>query len=326
MANIFIERALYRRERSDRPRLLARSLGVTDAILVALPDLLIAFGERPFGVPCPGAIFARPVEETHVAIVQVDDVAEASLQYSVMVLTRLDYEALGGDPVELALRVPAAAMVKRELDAITLPAEPLAKRGIEQVRAVLQRQKRVSSAGSVSAADETTLTIENSESPTLLGGVQALVDGGRLAFERPGPDASLISALWTLLPNRLRPRLWPATFAFSNALAFDVVVLPRLESAALEGYTSEEQATDYPEGNYELSLQIIAESGDEATLGAVFAADAKAFEPSPERRARDDAKRLWAISPIGPRRSPASSASAIPGRRSTWSIAAIASF
>ena len=57
--------------------------------------------------------------------------------------------------------------------------------------------------------------------PALLGGVQILVDGGKLVFLRPAPDPGLIRGLWTLLPGPMRTALWPATFAFGNALGFD---------------------------------------------------------------------------------------------------------
>jgi hypothetical protein len=108
--------------------------------------------------------------------------------------------------------------------------------------------------------------VENSESPALLGGVQVLVDGGKLVFERAAPDQPLIEGLWTLLPYAARARLWPATFAFSNALGFDALVVPRVYAANFEGYTNEEQAADYPAGTYEMALQVAAETGDQREL------------------------------------------------------------
>ncbi len=113
-------------------------------------------------------------------------------------------------------------------------------------------------------------TATNSESPALLGGVQVLVDGGKLVFERPRPDPELVEALWTLLPQATRIRLWPATFAFANTLGFDVLVVPRVHVADFEGYTSEEQAANYPPGNYETALQIAAESGHQRDLDALL--------------------------------------------------------
>jgi hypothetical protein len=48
-------------------------------------------------------------------------------------------------------------------------------------------------------------------------------------------------------------------------------VLPRIETGTCDGYLTEEQAGDYPQGRYELNLQIAAEAGDQAQLDALFA-------------------------------------------------------
>ena len=114
-------------------------------------------------------------------------------------------------------------------------------------------------------------TADNSESPALLGGTQVLVDGGKLVFQRPRPDPQLLQGLWTLLPSSTRCRLWPASFAFGNRLKFDVLVVPGIQpNDDYKGYTSEEQAMDYPEGRYELSLQIAAETGDQHQLDTLL--------------------------------------------------------
>jgi hypothetical protein len=80
----------------------------------------------------------------------------------------------------------------------------------------------------------------------------------------------LIRGLWLLLPHSSRAELWPATFAFGDALGFDAVVVPRLNLSDFPGYTTEQQASDYPPGRYELSLQTAAESGDQAALDSLF--------------------------------------------------------
>src|SRR5206468_7401 len=108
------------------------------------------------------------------------------------------------------------------------------------------------------------------------GGAQALLDGGRVVFERAQPDAGLIRGLWTLLPASSRAHLWPASFAFGNALGFDAVVVARANGDAFAGYVGEEQAKDYPEGRYELNLQIAAEAGDQAELDHLFARRSRA--------------------------------------------------
>jgi hypothetical protein len=98
---------------------------------------------------------------------------------------------------------------------------------------------------------------------------------------RSEPDNKLIRDLWLLLPTASRRELWPATFAFDTRLAFDAVVMPPSRSpfTSEEGvkaarsmrYITEEQAADFPEGRYELSLQTAAEAGDQASLDALFA-------------------------------------------------------
>jgi hypothetical protein len=112
--------------------------------------------------------------------------------------------------------------------------------------------------------------MDNSESPALLGGAQILVDGGRLVFERPAGDLRMVSGLWLLLPEMTRCRLWPTSFAFSSELEFDVLVLPHLDERVQEGYTTEDQAADYPEGTYEFALQRAAETGEQHDLDEVF--------------------------------------------------------
>jgi hypothetical protein len=142
---------------------------------------------------------------------------------------------------------------------------------VAQVQGVLRRVK-ASALGENEDPESPTFerTPENSESPALLGGVQILVDGGKLVFVRPKGDLALVAGLWTLLPYSTRCTIWPASFAFSNELAFDVVVVPRLNLADFEGYTTEEQAALSPPGSYELALQTAAESGDQRDLETVF--------------------------------------------------------
>jgi hypothetical protein len=110
----------------------------------------------------------------------------------------------------------------------------------------------------------------------LLGATQVLVDGGRLVFERPRPDTELLRNLWTLLPTSTRIDLWPASFAFDNRLGFHAVAVPHVAEGQYDWYVTEEQAGDYPQGRYELNLQIAAEAGDQAELDALFARRSRA--------------------------------------------------
>jgi hypothetical protein len=269
MPDIIIEQVLFHRQAGAAPQMRARSPGLLDEWLPELAQLLTDFGERPPGTACPAAVFAQPLGRQHVAVVQVADQpgTPPALGFHVLVLPR---KAYAGDPFALAERFPPPWQgPSADLPALTFPAEPLPRRTVEQVRAVLKRVK----AGALPEGEDpeqATLTVENAESPALLGGVQVLVDGGKLVFERPGPDPELMRGLWLLLPTTTRRELWPATFAFGNALAFDALVVPRRAGEDFAGYTNEDQAAEYPPGRYELSLQTAAEDGDQQTLDELF--------------------------------------------------------
>jgi len=275
MSEIVAEQALFRREHEQRPQLRARSPGFADDWLPDAERLIDGFGQRSGGVTCPLAIFALPLNDTHVALVRAADQEVGAggwpvLAFHFAAVAREDYDKHLGDPFAALERVPAAWSSQGELPALSWPAQPLPPRTVTQVQNVLKRIK----AGALrededpEAAPER--TVENSESPALLGGAQVLVDGGKLVFIRKEPDVALVQGLWTLLPYSLRGKIWPASFAFANDLNFDVVVAPRLGDGNWEGYTTEEQAEYYPAGAYELALQTAAEAGDQAELDAVF--------------------------------------------------------
>ena len=275
-----VEQAVYHRQADAPPALVARSPGFADAWLAEVEGLLTDFGERPLGTACPSAVFAHPLGAEHVIVVQVADLASEPparpppLGFRVLVLPRAAYRQYLGDPFAVADRFPPAWHPAGALDALSMPAEPLPPRTVAQVQQVLQRVK-----AHALREDEEPLTTEQAaeravalaESPALLGGVQVLVDGGRVVFERPGPDTELMRGLWTLLPTRLRGELWPASFAFDNALGFDALIVARARGDAFAGYTDEDQAAEYPQGNYELRLQVAAEAGDQQELDGLFA-------------------------------------------------------
>jgi hypothetical protein len=250
---MLIEQAIYGGQDAGGYRFLARSPGFRDDWLAAAQRLCTGFGERPAGVACPGALFARPLDG-HVAVVQVADQGRddagrpGALAFRLLVLPWRLYADLGGDPLLVAEQFPPSWQARGDLPALewTTPVPPRTVEGLQKV-------------------------LDVPSSPTLLGGVQVLLDGGRLVFERSGPDPQLVRSLWALLPTSTRTELWPATFAFSNAHGFDVVVVPRASGSDYERYVSEPQAGDYPEGRYELSLQTAIEAGDQAEIDALFA-------------------------------------------------------
>jgi hypothetical protein len=279
MPEILVEQALYVRPAEQLPRLTARSPGFADAWLPEVERLLLGFGERLTGIPCPAAVFAQPLGLDHVAIVQAADQPASEdqplLGFHVLVIPRAAYRRYLGDPFVVADHFfPSKSgstffADQRTLKPLSLPAEPLPARTVADVQQVLRRVK----AGALREDEDpqaVELNVENAESPALLGGVQILVDGGKLVFVRRAPDPMLIRGLWMLLPNRSRCELWPATFAYGNALGFDALVVPRPGDEDFSGYSTEEQASDYPAGRYELSLQTAAECGDQAGLDTLF--------------------------------------------------------
>jgi hypothetical protein len=274
MTSIPVAQALYFR-RDDEPAILqARSADFADEWRADAERIVAGFGRRPGGIACPLTVLALPLTRRAVAVVRVTDQGDGAarrLAFHFLVMDRTAYERCAGDPFAVTRQLPATWDAAGTLATLTWPGEPLPRRTVEDVRKVLRHVKASALREDEDPeAPDFQRTVENSESPALLGGAQVLVDGGKLVFARPQGDLALVEALWTLLPATTRCKAWPASFAFSNQLGFDVVVLPRVDDAELEGYTTEEQATLYPQGSYELALQTAAESGNQRDLDAVF--------------------------------------------------------
>jgi hypothetical protein len=255
-----IEQAIYGGQDAGGYRFLARSAGFPDEWLPLAEQLCTRFGERPAGVSCPECVFARPFGPRHVAVVQVADQGRddagrpGALGFRLLVVPQRLYSDLGGDPFLIAEAFPPPWEARGELSALEWAGGAPPKRTVEQIQRVL----------------------DGPNSPTLLGGAQALLDGGWLVFERRAPDTPLLRSLWALLPVSSRVSLWPASFAFSNALGFHAVVVPRAAGPEFADYVDEAQAGDYPEGRYELSLQTAVEAGDQAEMDALFARRSRA--------------------------------------------------
>jgi hypothetical protein len=234
------------------PKVVARSDDFPFGWEEAARTAAVRFGPRPPGVACPAALFACPVGRGHVAIVQVADQPSAlpdpPLGFRFLVLTCKLYEALG-DPFAVADRFPPNWSAKETLPTLEWEGGPLPRRTVEQLQAVLK----------------------GGDTPLLLGGTQALIDGGRLMIESATPADELFRGLWQLLPDRTRFELWPATLAFSNELGFHAVALPAAPAPWPVGYLTADQARDYPEGRYELALQIAVEAGNQPELDRLLA-------------------------------------------------------
>jgi hypothetical protein len=205
--------------------------------------LAAAFGRPPVGEFLPTCLFARPLARGRVAIIQVAAEGQPPVLRFHCLAVATDLYAAVSDPFLIAERF-APPWGER----IVLPTlnwlEDVPARTVGQVQRVLQED----------------------DGPTLLGAAQALVDGGRVVFERPFPAPDLLRRLWMLLPHSTRTEVWPASYAFGPELDVQAVVVPKADPAKVPGYLTEPQAGDYPEGKYELNLQIAAEAGDQLAL------------------------------------------------------------
>ena len=251
---IQIEQALFAGAKPDSYRILGRSPGFEDEWTTTAEALCAGFGHRPDGIACSDAVFARPFGKHHVAVVQAADLAHdesgrpSLLGFRFLVLPGSAYTDWIADPLLVAERYPAPWHARGDLPSLSWQSEPSPIRPVSEVQTILKR----------------------ADSPVLLGGVQSLIDGARLVFERRQPDPELVRSLWQLLPASTRGSLWPATFAFDNALGFDVLVVPDASAAVYSDYLTEEQAASYPQGRYELDVQIAAEDGDQSELDRLF--------------------------------------------------------
>ena len=224
----------------------AGSPGFLDDWQPEVERLCLGFGApvKPFSQP---AVFAQPLDRRQVAVVQAIAPNPPEVRFHILVIPLRVYRGLG-DPFLIAEQFPAPWDARVVLPTLT-PQEETPPRTVDKVRRVLQED----------------------DGATLLGAAQALVDGGRLVFERPFPAPDLLRRLWTLLPDSTRAELWPASYACGNALGFHALVVPHADPTTYAGYLTEPMAGDYPEGRYELALQTAAEAGDQSALDRQFA-------------------------------------------------------
>src|SRR5260370_1625826 len=214
MADIPIEQALFYRSDENRPRLQARSTGFHCDWLTEVEALILGYGDRPAGLKWPQAVFAHPLGNDLAAIVHVadqnslDPAGRLMCGFHFLVLPLRAYEQFLGDPFAVARLLPPCWHTRGSLPTCSLPAVPLPPRTVRDIQNVLQRLKADALPEDQDPLENTPVrSADNSESPALLGGVQVLVDGGRVVFERAGADSGLIPALCTLLPSRSRCQL-----------------------------------------------------------------------------------------------------------------------
>src|SRR5581483_5736392 len=206
MPDLTIEQALARRTPAG-VEVVARSPGFLDDWLPEFQRLCAAFGTPPPDTYLPPCVFAQPLARGQVAVIQATaDGTPPALHFHGLAVSRALYESVG-DPFAVAEQFPPPWGTRVALPTLAWLEEPPPPRTVAQVQRVLQ---------------------EN-DSATLLGGAQALVDGGRLVFERPFPAPDLLRRLWLLLPNSARAELWPASYALAPGLDVHAVVVPHAD-------------------------------------------------------------------------------------------------
>ena len=240
--DLAIRQLLVIRHGND-PKVVAKSENVDFELEEAAVRASVKFGPRPAGVTLPSAVFALEINRMRVAVVQVADRPDGTpnppLAFRFLVFSRDIYTHLG-DPFAISDRLPANFDARGSLEDLAWADEPPPPRRVEVLRDILK----------------------TGDSQFLLGASQALLDGARLAVVRPQADSTFIRDLWQLLPDRVRCDLWPASYAFGNELNFHAAALP----APAPGFLTDEQCKDYPEGRYELAMQVAIESGDQAEV------------------------------------------------------------
>ena len=246
-----LEQACFARS-STAIVLKSQTAGFSEAWRTEAERMIVGFGDISADITLGDAghcMFVQPFVRRWIAVVRVDcdGVLESGRSYHLLfrffILPQALYYRLGGDPFHLLDQlVPPASGVAAVTSLDNLAPAPY--RTVGDLKKVL----------------------DVPHSATLLGGVQALLDGGRLVFERAAPDAALMRSLWSLLPTSSRAELWPATFALGNVLSFHALVVPKVERKAYPYALTEEQAGDYPEGRYEYSLQHAIELADQPEL------------------------------------------------------------
>lgn len=272
MQPLVVEQALFLKFPDELPRLQGRSPGFDEEALADARRAIADFGERPPRVTCPGALFVQVFRGERTAVANVADLAEGEgLGFRFLLFPTRDYRHRVADPFAVQDAFPPGDFSKGDLAPLEWNRSHPPARTVAEVQGVLRQVKAHALKEDEDPLDEEFIhTVENALSPALLGGVQVLVDGGRLVVERPAPDEGFVRGLWTLLPNRLRGTLRLATFAFSDRLDCHVLVVPSTDLVDMADATTEDMAAEYPQGSYELALQTAAEAGDQAALDRVL--------------------------------------------------------
>lgn len=231
MNGVIIEQATF-----VSSEIRARSPGFTDALVDSAAAML-----REFGAFAPGieVLFVRRLTKWFTVIVQGRD------RNARVIAVPNGFYLATPDPFLFSRQFPPEFSASDPLPELMWNELPIPERDIAVIRAILK----------------------SDDGPTMLGAAQALVEGGRVAFVRSEPESMLIEQLWRILPDSTRGEISMCSFAAATK-NFDVVVTPHVDDPM---YLTADKAAEYPEGKYELHLQIAVENDDAETMHRLFA-------------------------------------------------------
>lgn len=232
---------VFLRREGDAIHIVAQSEGVTEEVLAELQRACLAFGQP--SIVFPSAMFTQRWKKQYLIVVQVID---APLRFHAVIV---DENALSFAAIDPEL---IAKDIRPDWNA-SGTIEPFVWKSEYPVDTIAVFQD----------------ILKTGNSQLLLGATQALFDSGKIVFERPDPDPMLVRNLWRMLPYSSRRELTFATFAFSDALRCNVMVMPKIEAVPV-GYLIESNVLDYPEGRYEKAVQIAVEADDQRGLNRLL--------------------------------------------------------
>jgi len=200
-------------------------------------DIVTGFGVAPAGFGEVSALLCLPFGERHWAVTQVESRSEGTVGFRILILSKTDW-LQGIDPFALNRDYPPNWDNCGQADSIEYELN-FAPATVEQAASWLAGQDHA----------------------TLLGGLQAILDGARLWHESSSPLSAYAQTLWNLLPYRSRFDFSFATFAFQPIPELKYQALPKgaIPAPLPMGVLSLQQTGDYPLGRYEQALQLAIE-------------------------------------------------------------------
>jgi len=202
----------------------------------ALEELIAAYGTPSVFVS--SALIVRPLGRQHWAIIRVGHSGpslDSSLGFRALLATNREWKR-GLDPFHLDDRHPPDWTLRGTVSAIDYEVEIAAP--------------------TLAATFE---SLKTHGSPLMLGATQVLIDGGKFVLPATEPQNAMFRAIWTMQPYASRIEFSFATFAFGPNLGVNAVAMPDPPAILPAGALNSEQVQDYPEGRYELAMQLAIE-------------------------------------------------------------------